>query len=219
MVRPGSTTASAKPLVDARARSRSYPTPNGPTATGPTRTRADVARVEDRTFICSQAGDRRRPDQQLARPCQGECETLLNGLIYAGCMRGRTMYVVTITMGPLGSEIAHIGVERDLTLSYVAVSMRIHPWPAWEQRCPRSVLGEPTVTSFPASLRGCAPRIGAKPMCHGPATPRTKYIVQLPETREDHLLRLGLRRQRPAGQEVLCPAHRLGHGPRQRLDG
>ena len=81
----------------------------------------DVARVEDRTFICSERGVRRRPDQQLARPRRdaGDASRALRG-----SMQGRTMYVVPFSMGPLGSPIAHIGVQ--LTDSaYVAVSMRI----------------------------------------------------------------------------------------------
>ncbi len=167
----------------------------------------DVARVEDRTFICSEREEDAGPDEQLAGP-RGDARD--PPATVRGAMKGRTMYVVPFSMGPLGSPIAEIGVQ--LTDSaYVAVSMRIMT------RMGKGALDclgdDGDVRAVPALGRHAA---GSD---LGVAVRQGEVHRPLPRDARDLVLRLGLRRQRAAGQEVLRAADRLGHGPRRGLAG
>ena len=181
-----------------------------PGAVGPRRRRA---RRGPHVHLLRARG-RRRPDEQLARPGR-DARTLLDELFAGSHARAARCTSCPFSMGPLGSDKSHDRRPADRLAPTSRSSMRIMTRMG---KGALDVLGEDG--EFVPCLHSVGMPLERRRGGRAVAVQRREQVHRpLPRDARDLVLRLGLRRQRAAGQEVLRAAHRLGHGPRRGLDG
>ena len=199
-------------LVDGRHAGAARPGEASPTRSGPAPTRRDVARVEERTFICSVDPADAGPTNNWMAPA--EMKATMTEL-YRGCMRGRTMYVDPVLHGParrptnpmFGVEITDSAVRRGLHADHDPDGRR-RCWRRWA-----------TDADFVPALHSVGAPLEPGQADVAVAVQRDQVHLALPGDPGDLVVRLRVRRQLAARQEVLLAAHRQRDGPRRGLAG